>query len=127
MWKILAIISTGFLVFIIVGFILLFIGGDSTSSTGTNSESEFLIKVIGTDGLKFSGHYLVYDHTGQSASKSVDGTVPAMYVVKGNIVSVFFQKQTTYGSLAIQIWKDGQVVNSSNTTAEYGVVSLGTQ
>lgn len=95
--------------------------------TSADAETVFVIKVTGTTGLKYSGSYGVYDRTGQSTSKSVDGTVPASYVARGNIVSVYFQKKTQAGSMTVQILKDDRVVNSSFTTAEYGVVTLATQ
>jgi len=47
--------------------------------------------------------------------------------VKGNIVSVVFQKQTESGTLKVEILCGGKVVNSSDTTAAYGVVSVATQ
>jgi len=91
------------------------------------SDSEFQIKVSGTTGLAFSGNYMVATSGGQSTSKSVDGVVPAAYSVKGDIVSAVFQKQTESGTLKVEILKGGKVVNSSDTTAAYGVVSVVTQ
>ena len=70
---------------------------------------------------------MVVTSGGQSTSKSVDGVVPATYSVKGNIVSVVFQKQTESGTLKVEILRGGKVVNSSDTTAAYGVVSVATQ
>ena len=109
------------LVVCIVG--LFFTGCGGSLST----DSEFQIKVSGTTGLEFSGTYMVVTSGGQSTSKSVDGVVPAAYSVKGNIVSVVFQKQTESGTLKVEILRGGKVVNSSDTTAAYGAVAVATR
>jgi len=89
-------------------------------------DTEFQIKVSGTNGLAFSGAYMVLTTGGQSTSQSVDGIVPTEYTVKGDIVSANFQKQSEGGTLIAEIIKSGEVVNSSTTTASYGVVSVAT-
>ena len=89
-------------------------------------ESQFEIRVSGTGGLAFSGNYLVAGVDGDSASKSVDGTIPEQYSVTGAIVSAVFQKQAEDGTLRVEIIKAGEVVATSETTAAYGVVSVGT-
>jgi len=99
-----------------------------TSCAGPSlTDTEFEIKVSGTTGLEFSGSYMAVTSGGQSTSKSVDGVVPATYSVKGNIVSAVFQKKAESGTLKVEILKGGKVVNSSDTTAAYGVVSVATQ
>ena len=90
-------------------------------------DSDFTIKVSGTSGLKFSGNYMVVTSGGGSTSKSVDGTVPAQYTIRGNIVSCVFQKQSEYGTLRVEIVKGGKIVSQSETLAAYGVVSVATQ
>ncbi len=77
--------------------------------------------------VKFSGSYMVITSGGQTTSRSVDGTTPAEYTVKGYIVSCIFQKASEYGSLSVEIIKDGKVIASEYTTADYGVVSVATQ
>lgn len=76
--------------------------------------------------VRFSGNYMVITSNGGSASRSVDGRTPAEYTVKGNIVSCVFQKTGEKGSLKVEVLKGGKVVNSSHTTAAYGVVSVAT-
>ena len=90
------------------------------------SESDFQIKISGTDGLKFSGNYYVVAIDGKSVSKSVDGSLPAEFTTKGSIVSCMFQKGGESGYLKVEILKDGKVVASESTTASYGVVAIGT-
>jgi hypothetical protein len=92
-------------------------------------ESNFTIKVSGTSGLEFSGHYMTVTAGGVSTLKSVEGKVPDQYSVRGSIVSCTFQKKTKRGILSIQIIKDGKVVSASETNVAYGygAVSAATQ
>lgn len=90
------------------------------------TESKFTIKVSGTSGLKFSGSYMTVRAGGASTSKSVEGTVPAEYNLRGIIVSCTFQKQSEKGNLRVDIFKDGTGVSQSETSAPYGVVSVAT-
>ena len=111
-------IISGILLICIVG--LIFVGCD----VFTSSDSTFQIKVSGTAGLKFSGSYMAITSDGKSTSKSVDGVVPAQYSVYGTIISAAFQKQVESGTLKVEILQGGIVVNSSDTTAAYGVVTV---
>ena len=80
------------------------------------------IRVEGIPGLSFSGSY-----GDLGSQKSVDGTIPETYTIEnpeGDIVSVVFQKQERGGTLTVKLMKDGKVVKSESTTAEFGVVSV---
>jgi len=90
-------------------------------------EQSFAIKVTGTPGLKFSGSLCLTTIDGKVTTKSVDGIVPADYALEGTIVSVVFQKQSEEGKLKIEILKNGNIVNCSETIAAYGVVSITSQ
>lgn len=88
--------------------------------------SDFTIQLSGTQGLSFSGSYMVMTSNGQTASHSVNGTIPTFYSVSGTIVSCAFQKQTTWGTLHVAIFKNGQLVIESETTSPYGMVTVAT-
>lgn len=94
-----------------------------TQGIGGVLASDYVIKVTGSDKCKFSGSYMLVTADGQSQSKSVEGRVPAEYTASGSIVSTSFQKQAENGILKVQILKGGKLVNESETTAAYGVVS----
>ncbi|MBA7486609.1 hypothetical protein ES707_22170 [subsurface metagenome] len=96
-----------------------------TGCTGT--DSNFTIKVSGTTGLRFSGSYLTIKADGENISKSVDGVVPSEYRTKGAIVSCMFQKQEVAGHLIVEILKEGKTISQSDTTAEYGCVTIATK
>lgn len=70
-----------------------------------NQDSTFQIKITGTEGLEFSGNYLVTTSGGQTISKSIEGIIPKEYSVTGIIVSATFQKQVDEGILRIEIIK----------------------
>lgn len=103
-------------------FAALFVGCSAPAMTDT----DFIVKVTGTEGLKFNGSYMITTTEGKSESKSVEGTVPAEYTMKGNIVSVSFQKQAEAGDLKVEILQGDKVVAQSETSAAYGVVTVAT-
>jgi hypothetical protein len=114
----------------VVGFIWAMASGGGTSSgKGANSlfSSDFTIKISGSPGLKYSGSYMVLTASGDSTSKTVDGSVPDQFNVSGNIVSTTFQKRAESGNLKVEIVKGGSVVAESETSAAYGVVSAATK
>jgi len=88
------------------------------------TESNFKIKIVGSHNIKFSGSYMVVTADGHSSSHTVDGIVPAEYDVKGWIVSCSFQKQSEQGSLSVLVYRNGQLMDQSTTSAAYGVVTL---
>jgi hypothetical protein len=68
---------------------------------------------------------MVIKSGGGTTSRSVDGTTPAEYYIgNAEIVSCSFQKMNEYGTLKVEILKGDKVINSSYTTAAYGVVML---
>jgi len=91
------------------------------------SESDFRIKIIGSQNLKFSGSYMIVTADGKSNSHTVDGIAPAEYDVKGWIISCSFQKQSEQGSLSVFIYRNGQLIDQSTTSAAYGVVTIATR
>ncbi|MDV2988538.1 MAG: hypothetical protein P3T54_00025 [Dehalogenimonas sp.] len=96
--------------------------GCGPSVSDVTKDYNFEIKVTGTAG-EFSGNYLVMKGDFTTNSQSVDGNTPATYTVQGNTVSVTFQKQGEDGTLTVEIFRDGVSVNSSTTSASYGVAS----
>ncbi len=90
-------------------------------------DSRFIVKVGGTPGLRFHGHYAVVTAGGGSTSRSVEGTVPVEYNVKGKTVACAFQKQEERGTLKVEIIKDGKVVGQSETSAAYGMVTIASE
>jgi hypothetical protein len=108
--------------------IVVAVGGNaSTSSTDEILSSDFVVRLSGMPGLKYSGSYMTVTASGNSKSLSVDGYAPPEYRVSGSIVSTTFQKQAKGGQLSVEIVKGGQVVSQSETSAAYGVVAVATQ
>lgn len=91
------------------------------------TESNFKIKIIGSYNVKFSGSYMVVTSDGKSSSHTIDGVVPVEYDVKGWIISCAFQKKSEQGSLSVLVYKNGQLIDQSTTTAAYGVVTIATR
>jgi len=91
----------------------------------------YTIEVGGTEGLNFSGRYVVvtteYDPVNLVASNShsynVSGNVPAQYTVE-NATSVagMFQKKGEEGTLEVKILKGEELVDSANASDAWGAV-----
>ena len=99
--------------------------GDTPSGGATNS---VVLRISGTPGVQFSGNY-----TTPQGSQDISGTLgtaPTDYKLGGegvagmSVVSVNVQKQGTYGTLKVEILKDGQVVQSEETNATNNAVSV---
>ena len=101
------------------------LGGDALRGGATNS---VVLRISGTPGLQFSGNY-----TTPQGSKDISGTLgttPTDYKLGGegvagmSVVSANIQKQGTYGTLKVEILKDGLVVQSAETNATNNAVSV---
>ena len=98
-------------------------------ATGT-----YTIKVGGTEGLNFTGEYLarffeMNPDTGtidySTDSYSVEGQVPKEYSFEAMTAGGLFQKQTGNETLLkVEIWKDGVLKDSANTTDPWGAVMV---
>jgi hypothetical protein len=93
--------------------------------------STYTIKVDGTDELNFSGEYMVvttdFDTENRVAFSSdpipVEGQVPKQYrVTDATAVAVMFQKQDEEGTLRVEIWRGGDLIDSAETTDPWGAV-----
>jgi hypothetical protein len=103
-------------------------GGLAGDAPAGGTEGSLVLRISGTSGVEFSG-----DYTTPEGSQSFSGTLgatPTDYELGGegvgglNIVTVNVQKQGTYGTLRVEILKNGQVVQSAETTATNNTVSL---
>jgi hypothetical protein len=86
--------------------------------------SDFTIKVCGTEGLRFSGHYSVVGTKVPSEPIKAYGVIPMEYEGKGVIALCCFRKLTENGSLKVEILKSGKMISESETNIPYGSVSL---
>jgi hypothetical protein len=99
--------------------------GDMPSEGATNS---VLLRISGTPGLQFSGNYTTPQGT-QNVSGTL-GTTPTDYKLGGggvaglSLVTANVQKQGMYGTLKVEILKNGQVVQSGETDATNNTVSV---
>lgn len=93
--------------------------------------ADYTIKVGGTEGLNFTGRYVVvtaaYDpdtYVGfNSTSYDVSGNISRQYTVEDAIsVGGMFQKQAVNGTLEVEIRSSGDLIDSGATTDAYGAV-----
>ena len=91
-----------------------------------DASSDFIIKVCGTEGLKFSGHYSIVGAKTLLEPIDAHGVIPMEYRGKGAIALCSFRKLTKEGTLRVEILKDGKAISESETSISYGFVSLKT-
>ena len=109
------------IIYVLLGIIFLF--GCSEGLKGV--ESDYTIKVTGSDQLQFSGHYTIAN-TGQIPKPvQVKGAVPAEYKDKGVAAACVFRKTSAEGTLKVEILKGQAVVSSMETATPYGIITLG--
>lgn len=93
--------------------------------------ADYTIEVGGTEGLNFSGRYVVvnaaYDADTYVVFSSdpydVSGNVSKEYTVEDAIsVGGMFQKLSVNGTLEVKIYIDGGLVDSASTTEPFGAV-----
>jgi hypothetical protein len=98
---------------------------DTPSGGATNS---VVLRISGTPGVQFSGNY-----TMPQGSQEISGALgadPTDYNLGGqdvggmSVLTANVQKQGTYGTLKVEILKDGQIVQSAETNATNNAVSV---
>ena len=104
---------------------------DMIKSTVAGLTVNYTIEVGGTEGLNFSGRYVVltteYDPVNLVASNElsydVSGSVPAQYTaLNATSVSGMFQKKGEEGTLEVKIVKGEELIDSANTSEAWGAV-----
>jgi hypothetical protein len=88
--------------------------------------SDFTIRVCGTEGLKFSGHYSIVGTRTLPEPVNAHGAIPMEYRGRGGLAICSFRKLAKEGSLRVEILKNGIVISESETSITYGLVSLKT-
>ena len=94
-----------------------------SACAAVSHNSDFIIRVSGTDGLPFNGGYSATSPDGNTILQSVEGTVPFEYSLRGSTISCEFKKQSEDGTLRVEILKNGNVLDKSETSAAYGILS----
>jgi thioredoxin reductase len=88
-------------------------------------ESDYTIKVTGTDQLQFSGHYTIAGTGAMPKPVQITGKSPIEYTGKGLAAACVIRKTTTEGTLKVEILHGEEVVSSAETAAPYGIITLG--
>jgi hypothetical protein len=93
--------------------------------------ADYTIEVSGTEGLNFTGRYVVVDAAYDpdtyvvfsSDPYDVLGSVSEQYTVEDAIsVGAMFQKLSVNGTLEVTIWRGVELVDSASTTEPFGAV-----
>ena len=132
MKKLLLIISILALVLVPIGCNVQDLAKNAIEEMLTNATSTYTIKVSSNvTGLNFTGKYTwvnaAYDPEAwvvfSSDSEDVTGNVPEQYTVP-DVISVggMFQKQAVNGTLKVELWRGGDLIDSSVTTDPWGAI-----
>lgn len=76
-------------------------------------------ETTGTPGLEFSGSI-----GGGANQKTVQGSIPANYEVTDWPAVAVIQKKGTSGTLTVTMKKNGRILNTQTTDADYGAVTV---
>ena len=109
------------ILYFLLGIIFLFGCGEGLKGV----ESDYTIKVSGSDQLQVSGHYTIAGTGAIPMPVQVKGTVPVEYKGKGVAAACVFRKTSAAGTLKVEILKGQAVVSSMETAAPYGIITLG--
>jgi hypothetical protein len=105
-------------------------GGFAEDTPSGRATDSLVLRISGTQGVQFSGNY-----TTPQGSQDISGTLgttPTDYNLGGqdvagmSVLTANVQKQGTYGTLKVEILKDGQVIQSAETNATNNAVSVTT-
>jgi hypothetical protein len=102
---------------------IIFLFGCSEGLKGV--ESDYTIKVTGSDQLQFSGHYTIVGTGSMPKPVQVNGAVPMEYKGNGIAAACVIRKTSAEGTLKVEILKGQAVVSSMETAAPYGIITLG--
>ena len=108
-------------------FLLLFILSCLlTSSSCSSRDTDYTIKLYGTPGLGYLGHYSWQRGNSTVQTKaSVSGMLPNEYEVTGFKLSVYFSISAgSIGILKVEIIKDDAVIASAESTSADKFISL---
>ncbi len=104
--------------------------GEQTNEPPPEAATSAIVRISGTEGLAFTGNYGVVEEGLESVEGRL-GATPTDYEVPINngpvnfdAISAVFEKQGAEGDLKVEILVDGEVVDSGETDAENGVVSV---
>ena len=108
---------------ILVTILLFVLVGCGESLKGV--ESDYVIKVSGTEQQSFSGHYTIAGTTGIPKPVQASGKAPMEYQGKGFAAACVFRKTTAEGKLKVEILKGKDVVATTETAEPFGIITLG--
>ncbi len=103
-------------------------GGLAGDAGSGGDASSLVVRISGTPGVGFTGNY-----TTPKGSQNISGTLgttPTDYNLGGegvgsfNMVTANVQRQSTSGTLKVEILKNGRVVQSAETSAATNTVSV---
>ena len=90
------------------------------------TDATYTIEIKGTPGLEFSGCWGGMRGGWKATNtSSFSGTVPCTKTFEGSTCSVSIQKKEREGTLTVTLKRNGEIIETASTSAEFGVILLG--
>ncbi len=86
--------------------------------------AEFDLSLTGTPGVQFSGRYVLKTAGPEPRSERIEGTVPARFRFTGQAIRVEVRKESTPGTLGLELYRDGRLAGQGMATGRDGRVSV---
>ena len=84
----------------------------------------FDVRIAGTAGTKFSGHYLLVAADGDTRTQQLDGTVPLRVRLEGQSIVVRLKKRASGGKLKVALHLNGKAAGQGMTAEANGYVTV---
>jgi hypothetical protein len=108
-----------------LGILICFLGiilANTNAIFRNPTDTGFVIKLSGTNGIAFNGACTSV-FSGKPNSSNIEGKVPYQFQAYGEILSLTFQKQSQTGILKVQIFKKGKIILDCEISDPYGVIA----
>ena len=86
--------------------------------------AEFELRVSGSAGLRFSGHYALASADETPKSDSLVGSVPATYRWSGDAIRIKIAIPSHAGNLTLKLYRDGRLAGNAMAQGEGGTAML---
>ncbi len=101
----------------------IFLAGCSDGLKGV--ETDYTIKVSGSERQAFSGHYTIAGTAALPKPVNVAGNAPQEYGGKGMAAACIIRKTTAEGTLKVEILKGKEIVATGETAQPFGIITIG--
>ncbi len=97
-----------------------------TAPSHTVTAEEFELRISGSAGLQFSGHYSLASADGTPQSTRLAGKVPATYRWSGDAIRIQITNASHAGTLTLELYRNGQLTGKAMAQGDGGRAMVST-